>query len=492
MIGILTILLAIPLVTGTVILLMDEEWTRAIKLTALGSTVTSLALTAYMLAVFEVGGGVQFREYVPWIETLGVSYHLGVDGLSMSMILLTQLFLPLIVLASWRESYRINQYYGLLLLNQFGLLGVFAALDLFMFYVFWEIVLVPMYFLIAIWGGARSKYAAIKFFLYSFFSSLVMLLGFFVIYFASEMYTFDMLELAKATIPLGVQIPAFLAIFFGVGVKMPIVPFHTWLPDAHVEAPSPVSMLLAAVLLKLGTYGFVRLNQTLLTEAAVELAWLTGLVAIVMIVYCSLVAMAQEDLKSVIAYASIPSMGIFLLGVSTMNEIGMKGGIFQMFNHGLYSGLLFFLVGVIYGRTHTRMIADMSGLMHRIPVVATMWFVGAFAALGLPGLAPFVSEITTLIGTWSSTVLPMPKAFVVLALFGIVVTAGYMLWVIQRVILGDYRVETEYHDSVVDAHWNEIVVGAILVIALVVFGVYPAPFFELVGEIPGRVLAGVI
>lgn len=487
--GLLSWVLAVPLISGLAVFLMDDDWGGPVKTAALGSTLLSLAISLYLLANFEVGGGMQFQEYVRWIEPLGVSYHIGVDGLSMTMLMLTQFLMPLIVLASWREGHRVNQYFGLLLLMQFGLNGVWLSLNLFVFYLFWEFGLIPMYLLIAVWGGARSRYAAIKFFVYSFISGLVMLLGFFALYDAGG-GTFNVLELAKATIPVSTQVPIFLAVFFGVGVKMPIVPFHTWLPDAHVEAPSPVSMLLAGVLLKLGTYGFVRLNQTLLPAAASQLAWLTGGLAVLMMVYCSLIAMSQRDLKKVIAYASIPSMGIFLLGVSTMNDVGMRGGIFQMFNHGLYSALLFFLVGVFYGRTHTRKIKDISGLMQKVPALSTMWLVGALAALGLPGLAPFVSEITTLIGTWSSTALPVPALLLALALFAILVTSGYMLWVVQRILLGQYDVDTEYEESVVDAHWNEIIVGVALVVALVAFGVHPGPFMELIAEVPGHVLNG--
>src|SRR5438034_4192567 len=369
-----------------------------------------------MTALFKIGGGFQFLELGNWIPSLGIHYHLGVDGLSLPLIVLTALLSLLSVAYSWRIELRLKEYLFLFLLLETGMLGVFAALDFFLFYIFWEITLVPMSFLIGIWGGPRREYAAIKFFLYTLFGSVLMLLALLALYFTSEPHTFDMtVMIAQAnkygTQPLpfwpvdqlgwGFQHLVWMALFIGFAIKIPAFPFHTWLPDAHVEAPTAISVILAGVLLKMGTYGILRINYPMLPVATADLAyWFLGALGAWNIIYGALCAMAQTDLKKLVAYSSVSHMGYVMLGMASFTTQGINGAVLQMFNHGTITGMLFLLVGVVYDRAHHRDIEGFGGLAAIMPVYTGVTALAFFASMGLPGLSGFISEVLVLLGSW--------------------------------------------------------------------------------------------
>jgi len=341
------------------------------------------------------------------------------------------------------------------------------ALDLFLFYIFWEIVLVPMYFLIAIWGGPKREYAAIKFFLYTLAGSVFMLLGIVALYFTSNPHTFIMLELAKPTqaLALGLQIVIFIAFFLGFAVKVPLFPFHTWLPDAHVEAPTPISVLLAGVLLKMGGYGFFRISFPILKEAARYFALPLAVLAVINIIYAAFVAMAQRDFKKMVAYSSVSHMGFVILGLASMTLTGLNGALLEMFNHGIITGAMFLLVGVLYERTHTRELDAFGGLGAKMPVYAGFLTIFALASLGLPGLSGFVSEFLSLLGAY-----PVFKLITIISVLGMVITAGYFLYMLQRVLLGKLN---EKWANIIDMNRVELITLLPLMLIIVAVGVYP-------------------
>jgi NADH-quinone oxidoreductase subunit M len=353
------------------------------------------------------------------------------------------------------------------------MLGVFVSLDLFLLYVFWEVMLVPMYFLIGIWGGRRREYAAIKFFLYTLLGSVIMLLGILALYFTSQPHTFDMVELMRqqGTFVRTFQIIVFLALYVGFAIKVPVFPFHTWLPDAHVEAPTAISVLLAGVLLKMGGYGLLRISYPILPTGAHWFAWPLAILGVINIVYGSLVAMAQKDLKKLIAYSSVGHMGFVLLGAAAMTPTGLNGAMMQMINHGVITGALFLLVGVLYDRAHTRQIEAFSGLAVRIPVYVGIMSFTMFASLGLPGLSGFVSEFLSLAGAF-----PVYPVLVIISGVGIVITAAYFLWTIRRMFLG--KLNDRWAD-LPDINFRELVTVVPLMILMVLIGVYPSILIKL-------------
>lgn len=409
--------------------------------------------------------GFQFQERHSWIPQIGVQYLLGVDGISVSMVILTLLLSFLACIGSFGIKERRKEYYFLYLLLVTGMLGTFLALDLFFFYVFWEVVLVPMYFLIGIWGGPRKEYAAIKFFLYTLAGSLFMLLGILALYFHASPHTFDMLELGKLTYPRLFQQLVFLALFLGFAIKVPIWPFHTWLPDAHVEAPTPISVLLAGVLLKMGTYGFFRISYPLLPEGAVWFQPYLGILAVIGIIYGGFVALAQKDFKKMVAYSSVSHMGFVLLGLAAFTIDGFNGALLQMFNHGTITGGLFLLVGVLYDRSHTRDLDRFGGLGVKMPVYSGILIFFSLASLGLPGLSGFVSEFLCLLGMF-----PVYRWFVILSCLGIILAATYLLYMIQRVLLGPLN--PKWND-LSDINAREIFTLVPLMIPILLIGVYP-------------------
>jgi NADH-quinone oxidoreductase subunit M len=422
----------------------------------------------------------QFTERADWIPSIGVSYLFGVDGVSVLLILLTTLLGFIAVLSSWTAiTDRVRPYYIFLLLLQTGMLGVFCALDMFLFYVFWEVMLVPMYFLIGIWGSARRLYAAIKFFLYTLVGSVVMLLGILALYFKSgELLgkaTFDVTQWYQMGIPADLQWWVFLAFFLGFAIKVPMFPFHTWLPDAHVEAPTAGSVILAGVLLKMGTYGFIRFSLPLLPQATLEaVPWMVTL-AIIGIVYAGLVTLVQKDMKKLIAYSSVSHLGFCMLGMFALNPLGLEGSVLQMVNHGLSTGGLFLLVGLIYERRHTKEIAQFGGLAHVMPLYATFTLIIFLASMGLPTLNGFIGEIMILQGAYS-----VNHVWAYWAVLGIVLGAAYLLWLYQRVFWGE--VDRDENRKLVDLNWRELTTLVPLVVLCFWIGLYPKPFLAFLHE----------
>jgi NADH-quinone oxidoreductase subunit M len=423
--------------------------------------------------------GFQFEEKVSWIPSIGVSYYFGVDGVSALLILLTTLLGAISILCSWTAiTERVRQFYVFILLLQTGMIGVFCALDMFLFYVFWEVMLVPMYFLIGIWGGARRLYAAIKFFLYTLVGSVVMLLGILALYFHSRKLpgfeatgTFDVTQWYLMGIPGDLQFWVFLAFFLGFAIKVPMFPFHTWLPDAHVEAPTAGSVILAGVLLKMGTYGFIRFSLPLLPWATLEaVPWMVTL-SIIGIVYAGLVTLVQKDMKKLIAYSSVSHLGFCMLGMFALNPLGLEGSVLQMLNHGLSTGGLFLIVGLIYERRHTKEIAQFGGLAHVMPLYATFTLVIFLASMGLPLLNGFIGELLILQGAFAANPL-----WAYWAVSGIVLGAAYLLWLYQRVFWG--KVTHEENEHLVDLNARELATLVPLVALCFWIGVYPKPVLE--------------
>jgi NADH-quinone oxidoreductase subunit M len=427
----------------------------------------------------------QFRESHSWIESIGVRYEFGIDGIALLLVVLTTLLGLIAFLSSWTAiKDRQKEYYVFLLLLQTGMLGVFMAMDFFLFYVFWEVMLVPMYFLIGIWGGARKLYAAIKFFLYTLVGSVLMLLGILALYFFNgtgllgwgglgNEGTFSILQFHEIAtqIPPELQFWIFLAFFVGFAIKVPMFPFHTWLPDAHVEAPTAGSVILAGVLLKMGTYGFIRFSLPILPQATVRLLpWMAGL-SMVGIVYGALVAMAQKDMKKLVAYSSVSHLGFVMLGMFALNPTGINGSVLQMINHGISTGALFLLVGMIYERRHTRLIADYGGLSSEMPVFATIFLIITMSSIGLPTLNGFIGEFMILVGVFNRV-----WWWAVIGALGIVLGAAYMLWMYQRVFFGPLT--NSENKGLKDLNFRELACVMPLVILCFWIGLYPKPMLD--------------
>lgn len=466
---ILSLLVFLPLLGSLAVLFIPKKKTGAVKALSLVITAAVFIISVFVLIKFNyTNTNMQFEERFAWIPQINVTYHLGVDGLSIGLIFLTGLLSFLACISSCRDIHsRHKEYFFLYLMLITGMLGTFVALDLFLFYVFWELVLVPMYFLIGIWGGARKEYAAIKFFLYTLAGSVFMLLGILALYFNSPVRTFDILELAKYTpaFTLGLQILIFLAFYFGFAVKVPIFPFHTWLPDAHVEAPTPISVILAGVLLKMGAYGFFRISFPLFKDAAHYFAFPLAVLGTINILYGAFVAMAQTDFKKMVAYSSVSHMGFVLLGLASFTVTGFNGALLQMFNHGIITGAMFLLVGVIYSRAHTRDLDKFGGLGVKMPVYAGFLSLFTFASLGLPGLSGFVGEFLSFLGSYYTF-----QTVTIISALGLVITAGYFLYMLQRMLLGNLN---EKWAGLSDISKTEILTLVPLMIITVVIGVYP-------------------
>ncbi len=425
----LTVLIFLPLIGAAAVFVVKDA---SVRLTALSVTVADLLISLPLWWLFDAASGeMQFQESVAWIPSLSINYRLGLDGISLPLVLMTTILMPLCVLISWRAiETRIRSFMAVLLIMEGAMIGVFAALDFVLFYVFWEAMLIPMYLLIGVWGGPNRLYAAIKFFLYTLAGSVLLLVAILVLYFQGG-HTFDILALSRQTYPVALQAWLFFAFFAAFAVKVPMFPFHTWLPDAHVEAPTAGSVILASVLLKMGTYGFVRFSLPMLPEASRLFTPLMVVLSIVAIIYGAYMALAQADLKKLIAYSSVSHMGFVTLGLFMFNIQGIEGAVMQMVNHGITTGGLFLCVGMIYERTHSRQISDNIGLTKPMPRYATFLVIFALSSLGLPGTNSFVGEFMVLAGTflWS-------KAATAFASLGIILAAAYLLWMIQRVAFG--------------------------------------------------------
>lgn len=460
----LTLIVFLPLLGAVAVALLGNARASSGRVVAALVAVVDLALVAWLVARFDVAGGMQFVEKSTWVPQANITYHLAVDGLSLAMVALSALLTVLAIVASWKTDKNPATWFSMLLLLEVGMNGVFLAMDFVLFYVFWELVLVPMYFLIATWGGPRRQYAAVKFFLYTLFGSVFMLVGIIALYL--ETGTFDILEMAGAGLDPSFQWWVFAAFFLGFAVKVPMFPLHTWLPDAHVEAPTAASVLLAGVLLKMGSYGFLRISLPILPDAAAEWSTFIGALAAISIVYGAALAFAQTDMKKLVAYSSVSHMGFVMLGIASMTPEGLNGAVAVMFSHGVVTGMLFFLVGMVYDRTHTRMIAEVSGLSSKVPVAGGLLAFASFASLGLPGLSGFVGEFLSLIGAWASDI---PAGWVVVSATGVLLAAAYMLWLVQRVVLGT---PSEAVARIDDLGPRELAVLAPLVALTLVVGLY--------------------
>jgi len=475
---VLTIIVFLPLAGVAAIALLPREREDRAKWIAAAVTAVTLCLTLTLFVDYDRGaGGFQYVDSTTWLQSdfvdFTLNYAVGVDGLSLAMVMLTSFLFLVAALVSWRIEMKPREYFAWMLILETSLLGVFSALDFVLFFLFWEIELIPMYFLISIWGTGRKLYSAWKYVLYTLFGSGFMLVGLLVLGFTAG--TFDIRELAQTGEIKDAILPAqaiFLLIIIAFLIKLPVVPFHTWLPDAHTDAPTAVSVILAGVLLKMGGYGILRLSLSIMPEQARDLSvWMAALAA-ASILYGALVTLMQTDLKRLIAYSSVSHMGYVLLGASALGTVGLAGAAMQMFTHGLITGLLFVLVGMIYDRTHTRQIGELSGLAHRMPFIATIMVVAGLASLGLPSLAGFVSEVTVFLGTFARH-----EFLTSLGVIGIVITAGYILWMIQRVFWGE---ASEKWEGIGDATaWWERAPLLALTAVIVAVGVYPAVMLDL-------------
>ncbi len=483
----LSLLIFIPLAGALVILFIPSGRDSLVRYTAVAVTAIPLVL-AYLVyarfnpALFGIDDITQFQfvEKYSWIPSFNIFYHIGVDGLSITMIILTALVAFVGVFASFSIKKAVKAYFALYLLLVTAMMGVFLALDFFLFYIFWEVMLLPMYFLIGIWGGPRKEYAAIKFFLYTLFGSVFMLLVMLLFYFSTG--SFSLVEMSSVMISgnypsyLSIEwlrLAAWIALFVGFAIKIPAFPFHTWLPDAHVEAPTAISVILAGVLLKMGTYGLLRISYPLFpVETRILAPYFLGALGVVNIIYGALVAMAQTDLKKMIAYSSISHMGYVMLGMASFTVEGLNGALFQMFNHGTITSMLFILVGVVYERAHHREINGFGGMASITPKYAALTAFAFFAGLGLPGLSGFISEVLVLMGSFRTY-----KLLTIIAATGVILTAAYLLWAYLRIFFGE---KNEKYKDMADINFTESFSLVPVGIFVILFGVYPAPYLKMV------------
>jgi NADH-quinone oxidoreductase subunit M len=432
-IHLVSLLVFLPVLGAALVALVPRANEGLQKTLGLATSGITFVLSLLLVSGFRDLATMQFVERRPWIPAWGISYHVGVDGLSLWLVILTTFLTPLCLLGSWTSiDKRVREFVVFMLLLEAGMVGVFVAQDLFLFYVFWEAMLIPMYFLIGIWGHERRVYAAVKFFLYTFAGSVLMLVAFLVLYKRAGLGTFDLPALAAAPVDPGYQVWLFLACALAFAIKVPMWPFHTWLPDAHVEAPMAGSVLLAGVLLKMGGYGFLRLAFPLFPHAAMRFAPLLGVLAIVGIVYGALVSLVQPDLKKLVAYSSVSHLGFVMLGVAAFTTTGLVGSVYQMLNHGISTGALFFLVGFLYDRRHTRLISEFGGLKAVMPWFFAVFLLISLSSIAVPGFNGFVGEFLILVGSWT-----FRPWMVVVATLGVILAAGYVLWMVKRVFYGD-------------------------------------------------------
>src|SRR5450756_384821 len=477
---ILSIVLFTPLAGLLVLLLLPSSNARAIKLWANVVAFLGFLVSLPLVFNFDHTKDYQFEEKAQWIPSLGATYHIGIDGLGLLLVMLTTVVGFLAILSSWNAiEHRLKEYYALFLLLQTAMLGVFMALDFLLFFVFWETVLVPMYFIIGIWGGPRRGYAAIKFMIYTLIGSVLMFLGILTLYYQHytqfQAYSFDIADLMRTQIPEGIEWWVFWAFFVGFAVKVPMFPFHTWLPDAHTEAPTAGSVILAGVLLKLGAYGLIRFAVPLFPFAAHTFAWPIIVLSVVAIVYGAIVSIVQPDLKRLVAYSSVSHMGFVTLGIFTFTAASYQGAVLQMINHGLITGGLFLLVGVIYERTHDRSIAKMGGIAAVMPIYATVFGFFILASAGLPGLSGFVGEFLVFVGSFG-----MAPVIAVASIIVMVMAATYLLWMFQRLAFGEL---SEFFRGLgghlTDLDRTEMITLAPLAFLIVLLGLFPSLVLDL-------------
>jgi len=473
-------LLILPVAGAILVALLPRGRESLVKWVALVTTLVVLVLSLALHVYFVTGmPGFQFEEVRVWIPDFNISYHVGLDGISLYLVLLTTLLSALAVLSSWRAiTDQVKEYMILMLLMETAMLGVFVSLDLFLFYFFWEASLIPMALLIGRWGGERRVYAAVKFFLFTMAGSALMLVAAIVLYLWGG--TSDLTILLGTSIPAGMQLWLFAAFALAFAVKVPLFPLHTWLPAAHVEAPTAGSVILAGVLLKMGAYGYLRFALPLFPEAVPAFAPLLSILALIGIIYGALVALAQEDVKSLVAYSSVAHMGFIVLGTFTLTPQAVSGAVLQMVNHGLSTGALFLLVGVLYERRHTRLLKDYGGIWAKVPIFGSFFIITALSSVGLPGMNGFVGEFTILLGTFQVNV-----AYAAIATFGIVLAAWYLLVAVRRTLFGPLNPANE---GLTDMTPREIVVLLPLVVFFFVIGLFPNLFFRDINPTVGRLI----
>ncbi len=472
-----------PVIGAAVIAFIPSERKEVIKTVAAAAAAVPLILAVQMFMTFDrTTAAFQYVEHYTWIKSFNIEYFMGVDGLSVPMVLLTALLSFICIIASWRIDKAVKGYFALFLVLEAGMFGVFCALDFFLFYVFWEVMLLPMYFLIGIWGGPRREYAAIKFFLYTLAGSVLMLLAMIAFYLNTSDpvtggHTFNMLHMfdqgnhSEWLQLTNIRHLLWLGLFIGFAIKVPVFPFHTWLPDAHVEAPTAVSVILAGVLLKMGTYGILRISYPMLPDQAIWFSYAMAVLGAINILYGAYCAMAQSDMKKLVAYSSVSHMGYVMLGMAAMTPAAINGAVFQMFNHGTITAMMFLCVGVVYDRAHTREINGFGGLGMQMPLYFTFFSFSLFAALGLPGLSGFVSEAMIFMG-----VFPVYRTITMIAALGIIIGAAYVLWMLQRVFLGP---KNDKWDDLPDINAREMFTLVPIGIIVLLLGVYPMPVLDL-------------
>ncbi len=476
-------LLLTPLAGGILLLFINKKKDDLIKYFGFIFSVITFLISLFLYSGYDINkGGFQLIDKFSWIENLHISYHVGIDGISLLLVLLTTFLTPLTLLSSWKAiSSRVKEFTFFMLMLEVGMIGVFVSLDMFLFYVFWEAMLIPMYFIIGIWGGDQRIYASVKFFLYTMFGSLLMLVSiiWLAVYASTSLghFSTDLIELYNVgpTIQTTIQNWMFLAFALSFAIKVPIFPLHTWLPDAHVQAPTAGSVILAGVLLKMGTYGLLRFCLPLFPQASIYFAPYISVLAVIGIIYGALVAMVQKDMKKLVAYSSVAHLGFVVLGIFAMTQESIQGAVIQMINHGLSTGALFLLVGVLYERTHTREISEYGGIAKIVPIYATFLMIASLSSIGLPGLNGFVGEFLILLGAFKSPVLNN-WWFTIFATSGVIFAAIYLLWMYQRIIFGE--VKNPKMNSLTDMNKREILVLASIFVFIVWIGIYPSTFLN--------------
>src|SRR5687768_16788835 len=489
--NLLTILILLPTFGAAAVLGHAMFWKQegSLKWITLGFCVVNFLLSLLLIADQGAvsANGFYFEKNIPWIQAINTNYHVGVDGLSLWLVILTTFIMPISIISTWRAvEKRHAAFYIFLLLLETAMLGVFVSLDLLVFYLFFEASLVPMFFLIGIWGAQNRIYSAVKFFIFTAFGSLLMLAAIIALYYlhfnATGVGTFDFvvllnsLKLGSLTFTATTGTLLFLAFALAFSIKVPLFPFHTWLPDAHTDAPTAGSVILAAILLKMGTYGLMRFNFTLFPEASRDLAWIFITLAIIGIIYGALVAMVQPDMKRLVAYSSVAHMGFVVLGMFSFTEQGMQGALYQMLNHGVSTGALFLFVGMIYERRHTRMISDFGGLARPMPWFSTLFIIASLSSIGLPFMNGFVGEFLIMLGAWMTTAVQNAWIVTMLAGTGVIWAAVYMLWMLQRVVFGTRT--SEENAKLQDLSLREALLILPLIFLMFFMGVYPQPFLN--------------